>query len=127
MYTDLFIEVFTGLKRNHGRADMKKLTVTNTGKKKPKYDWAHKEVTREDYELHLSGEQALGIQPCDDEGLCRFAAIDIDDKQHSYTNFPYHTYLDLIVKYNLPVVPVKSKSGGLHLYIFTKEPVKANF
>lgn len=128
MYTDLFIEVFTGLKRNHGLAHMNEAVVDkNTGKKRPRYDWTHEPVTKEKYLKHLSGEQALGIQPCDDEGMCRFAAIDIDDKQHSYNNFPYKTYLELIEKYNLPVVPVKSKSGGLHLYIFTKEPVKAIF
>jgi hypothetical protein len=128
MYTDLFIEIFTGLKRNHGQAHMDQVIIDpKTGKKRPKYDWAHKEVTKEDYIAHLNGKQALGIQPCDDEGMCSFAAIDIDDKQHSYTNFPYQTYLDLISKYDLPVVPVKSKSGGLHLYVFTKEPVKAIF
>lgn len=36
-------------------------------------------------------------------------------------------YLDIIQRDNIPVIPVKSKSGGLHLYLFTKTPVKATF
>jgi len=127
MDTELFIEIFTGLQRNFGAADMTKVTITEEGKKKPKYEWTHREITKQDYIDHLNGVKAIGIQPVNDEGMCRFAAIDIDDKQYSYKNFPYKTFLELIAKYNLPIVPVKSKSGGLHLYVFTKEPVKATF
>ena len=57
--------------------------------------------------------------------MARFGAIDIDDKQHSYKDFPFKKYLDIIQKYKLPLVPIKSKSGGMHLYVFLKEPIKA--
>jgi hypothetical protein len=57
--------------------------------------------------------------------MAQFGAIDIDDKQHSYSNFPYKKYLDIIAEHKLPLVPVKSKSGGLHLYLFLKEPIRA--
>jgi hypothetical protein len=123
-----FIEVFTGLQRDFGRADLSKTEIdATTGKARPRYEWLHRPITEQDYQDHLDGKISIGIQPCDDQGMARFGAIDIDDKQHSYKDFPFKKYLDIIAEYKLPLVPVKSKSGGLHLYIFTKELVKAVF
>ena len=124
-----FGEIFSGLKRNFGIAYLDKFTIDpETGKKKPeKYGWSFKEVTDKDYFNHLNGKTSIGIQPCDDEGMVSFGAIDIDDKEHSYSNFPYKKYLDIIKQNNLPLIPVKSKSGGLHLYLFLKEKARAVF
>ena len=121
-----FIDIFTGLQRAFGTADLTKLSIDpSTGKAKPVYGWAHREIKDQDYLDHLNGKQSIGIQPCDDSGMAQFGAIDIDDKQHSYTNFPYKKYLDIIAEHNLPLVPVRSKSGGLHLYLFVKEKIRA--
>ena len=124
-----FGEIFSGLKRNFGIAYLDKFTIDpETGKKKPeKYGWSFKEVTDKDYLNHLNGKTSIGIQPCDDDGMVSFGAIDIDDKEHSYSNFPYKKYLDIIKQNNLPLIPVKSKSGGLHLYLFLKEKARAVF
>jgi len=121
-----FIEAFTGLQRAFGTADLTKLSIDpSTGKAKPVYGWAHHDIKDQDYLDHLTGKQSIGIQPCDDRGMAKFGAIDIDDKQHSYSNFPYKKYLEIIAEHNLPLVPVKSKSGGMHLYLFVKEPIRA--
>ena len=122
-----FIQRFSGLKRAFGFAHMNSAVRSQEGKLKPVYSWGVDPVTDEDYMSHLNGTKAIGIQPCDDEGKAMFGAIDIDDKQHSYKNFPYKKYLDIIARYNLPIVPVKSKSGGLHLFVFLNEPVDAKF
>jgi len=122
----IFIKAFTGLQRNFGSADLTKIVIDpTTGKAKPIYTWAHREITEKDYLDHLTGKQSIGIQPCDDKGMASFGAIDIDDKQHSYVNFPYKKYLEIIAEHKLPLVPVKSKSGGMHLYLFVKEPIRA--
>jgi hypothetical protein len=124
-----FGEIFSGLKRNFGIAYLDEFKIDpNTGKKKPKqYGWSFKEITEKHYLDHLNGRTSIGIQPCDDDGMASFGAIDIDDKEHSYVNFPYKKYLDIIKQNNLPLIPVKSKSGGLHLYLFLKEKVRAVF
>jgi len=123
-----FIKIFNGLERNYGYIkDIGSSKHNNEGKLKTVYTWAKKEITDQDYINHLNGTTSIGIQPCDDEGMVSFGAIDIDDKEHSYTNFPYQKYLEAIGKHKLPVVPVKSKSGGLHIYIFFAEKVKATF
>lgn len=121
-----FIKAFTGLQRAFGEADLSRLSIDpSTGKAKPVYGWAHRQITDQDYLNHLNGKQSIGIQPCDDNGMAQFGAIDIDDKQHSYSNFPYKKYLEIIAEHNLPLVPVKSKSGGLHLYLFVKDKIRA--
>ena len=124
-----FAEIFSGLKRNFGIAYLDEFTIDEkTGKKKPKkYGWSFKEITDKHYSDHIKGKTSIGIQPCDDDGMASFGAIDIDDTEHSYANFPYKKYLDIIRESNLPLIPVKSKSGGLHLYVFLKEKTKAVF
>jgi hypothetical protein len=120
-----FIEYFSGLQRNYGFADLSEMMIDpQTGKNQPKkYGWTHRQITDQDYTDHLSGKKSIGIQPCDDDGMARFGAIDIDSKD--YKDFSVKKYLDIIKIYDLPLIPVKSKSGGLHLYLFLKEPVKA--
>ena len=122
-----FIEHFTGLKRNYGYCNI------NNGYKDPAsgkikfhpgdYGWSSKEITDEDYIEHLKGKKSIGIQPCDDNGFARFGAIDVDPPVYGEINIK--NYLDIIQQKELPLIPVKSKSGGLHLYLFTKTPVRA--
>ena len=122
-----FIEHFTGLKRNYGYCNIDKgYKDPASGKIKfnpGDYGWSSKEITDDDYRLHLHGKKSIGIQPCDDNGFARFGAIDIDPPVYGQLNLK--NYLDVIQQKELPLIPIKSKSGGLHLYIFTKEPVKA--
>ena len=121
-----FVEIFTGLKRDYGYADPQSAYKDpSTGKLKIEHFWAKKPVTEQDYENHLKGIKPIGIQPCDDEGMAKFGAIDIDSK--AYDQFDTRKYLEIIDKNKIPVIPVKSKSGGLHLYVFTDKPVKATF
>ena len=121
-----FIQIFNGLKRDYGYAEISNgYKDTTTGKFKVKHGWAGKPLTNIDYIQHLKGEKSIGIQPCDDEGMVCFGAIDIDSK--AYQDFSPKKYLEIIEKNKLPVIPVKSKSGGLHIYVHTKEKVKASF
>ncbi len=121
-----FVQIFDGLKRDYGYAEVSNgYKDSTTGKFKVKHGWAGKQLTSTDYLQHLKGEKSIGIQPCDDNGFVSFGAIDIDSK--AYQDFSPKKYLEIIEKNNLPVIPVKSKSGGLHLYIHTKEKVKASF
>lgn len=122
-----FIENFTGLKRNYGFCNISNgYEDPDTGKIKFRsgdYGWSGKPITELDYKQHLDGTKSIGIQPCNDNDLAKFGAIDIDPKIYKDLNIKY--YLDIIQEKELPLIPVKSKSGGLHLYLFTKELVRA--
>ena len=90
-----FIEIFTGLKRDYGYADINSAYKDPaTGKLKLKYGWAAKELLESDYLDHLTGKKSIGIQPCNDEGLAKFGAIDIDSDE--YDNFDLRKYLEII-------------------------------
>jgi hypothetical protein len=122
-----FKEYFTGLTRNYGFCNINNgYKDLETGKIKFKngdYGWSGKQITDLDYQQHLDGTKSIGIQPCNDDGLARFGAIDIDPK--IYKNLDVKYYLNIIQEKELPLIPIKSKSGGLHLYVFTKEFIKA--
>ena len=60
-----FIDIFTGLKRDYGYADINSaFKDPATGKLKLKYGWAAKELADTDYLDHLNGKKSIGIQPC---------------------------------------------------------------
>ena len=123
-----FIDIFSGLRRRYGFCNVQNgKTDPATGKKyfdKGDYGWSKVELKDEDYIEHLNGTRSIGIQPCDDNDEAVFGAIDIDPR--NYSTFSPQKYLEIIDKKQLPLIPVKSKSGGLHLYVFAKEKVKAS-
>ena len=74
-----------------------------------------------DYLDHLSGKKSIGIQPCRIDKTVQFGCIDVDPPD--YGTFKIEKYLASIQQHKLPIVPILSKSGGLHCYVFLKEPV----
>ena len=115
-----FKELFMGLERAHGsynisgeRADGKKQGVAKT---------VRENVTVEKWEAHLAGKKGLGIIPINDDSCCRFGAIDVDQ----YDGLDLNKVTAKISKLKLPLWPCQSKSGGVHLYLFTKEWVPAD-
>lgn len=69
---------------------------------------------------HLSGEFGVGICPVNTEGKCYLGVIDID-----YYKGRIRKVLDFIRDYQLPLLPFRSKSGGLHVYLFLSKAVSA--
>ena len=119
-----FVKLFTGLTDNFGKADMSKAKFdTERNKIKPEYMWTGHPITSTHYQEHLDGKISIGIQPCTRQGKVSFGCIDIDPT--NYKDFKISTLLFLIEKHKLPVVPCRSKSGGLHIYIFLKEEISA--
>lgn len=69
---------------------------------------------------HLTGEFGVGICPVTTDGKCLFGVLDID-----YYKGKIRKILDIIRDYQLPLVPFRSKSGGLHCYLFLSRGVSA--
>ena len=116
-----YIEYFNGYRLAYGVADFEHPDAyvdQENGKKKPVYRWNYEDLTEEVYQAHLEGKLSIGIQPCNENSEVKFGVIDIDPKD--YDSFNKKFFLEKIQEYNLPLVPVASKSGGLHLFIFMK-------
>jgi len=85
------------------------------GKKSAQYTTVHESVTSDLWKLHLDGKIRLGLRP-EIGDKCKWACIDVDPT--NYKDYSEKKYVEIIKKYKLPFVPVKSKSGGLHIFIF---------
>jgi len=119
-----FIKIFNGYRHAYGIADWTNAVIDpENGKKKPVYRWNYEEFTDAIYQEHLEGNISVGIQPTNEKGSAIFGVIDVDPKQ--YEDFDKKFYLETIQQYKLPLVPVESKSGGLHLYLFMNEFVQS--
>ena len=119
-----YIKIFNGYRHAYGIADWTNAVVDpESGKKKPNYRWNYEEFTDTIYEEHLKGNISVGIQPTNEKGSAVFGVIDVDPTQ--YENFDKKFYLETIQEYKLPLIPVESKSGGLHLYLFMNEFVQS--
>ena len=68
--------------------------------------------------LHLDGKKRIGVFPIKDDKV-KWGCIDIDPR--NYADYSSKKYIDIIKNFNLPLVAIKSKSGGLHLFLFFKE------
>jgi hypothetical protein len=78
-------------------------------------------VTLDLWEQHLAGKRPLGVAPVREDDTCIWGSIDVDQYDIDL--------LDVVKKVEqmkLPLVPCKSKSGGLHLFIFMAEPAAAS-
>lgn len=113
-----FMEFFTGSKHNYGelvygeKVEGKK----RTGSYRTVKD---RLITIEEYRKHLEGSVGLGVIPINEDNKCKFAVIDVDIYDTQYTE-----YIAAIERGGFPLVPFRSKSGGLHVYMFLKTFVK---
>lgn len=69
---------------------------------------------------HLNGDFGVGICPVNAEGKCWFGVLDIDFYQPKIKRV-----LHFIKEYQLPLLPFRSKSGGLHVYLMLSKAVSA--
>lgn len=110
-----FMQLFDGYADAYG---IYQLTgeVTDSGKAKGRAASKKGKMTTGLWQRHLSGEQGLGVIPINNDSKVKFGAIDIDE-------YP----LDLvalnknILDNDLPLVTVRTKSGGAHLYLFMQD------
>ena len=98
------------------------LTKNTPGGEKELYDYErqYQKLNDRDYERHIRGEIYLTLVPLRPDGTCIWGAIDVDSYDQSLID-------QIILKAaKTPLLPVRSASGGLHLYLHSKEFVAAN-
>lgn len=115
-----FAELFAGLARAHGVYELFQKKVG--GKKvQGRARTVREPVTAELWERHLRGEQGLGVVPVRDDAHAWFGAVDVDK---------YDLRLEDVerrcAELRLPLLPTRTKSGGVHLYVFGAEPLLAD-
>ena len=111
--------LFSGLKRAYGTYH---ISGIKNGKQTGEALTVIAPVTPTLWQEHLDGNKGLGIVPINDASSCFFGAIDIDQ----YEGLDLGKIATKIIKRKLPLIPCRSKSGGLHLFLFLKELTPAS-
>jgi hypothetical protein len=118
----IMMELFAGWEGAHGthgvptrKPDSLKWEIRSTAETRKE------KVTAKLWEDHLSGKKPLGIICIREDGMVRWGSIDYDVYDANLLEL-----VERVRKAKLPLVPCRSKSGGLHLFMFTKEWVAAS-
>ena len=114
-----FKSIFEGLDVAYGQHQSEGKRAD--GKQEGKSYIVKKLVTDDLWTQHLAGEgPSLGIIPIMADNTSRWGCIDID-------TYPidYRKIINIIRTLQLPLVPCRSKSGGLHVFLFLKKPIAA--
>lgn len=114
-----FMTLFAGNERVHGIYTVPRGAQAKDGEKlKGTARTLTEPYTVDNWIQHLTGKTRLGIVPITPENKVNWACIDIDRYDVDYSH--------VIEKVkDTPLVPIPSKSGGLHLWVFFKAPVLA--
>lgn len=114
-----FYDLYRGLPRAHGVYIVGKLDEAK-GKVAGRAETVLESTTVQKWDDHLQGKVGIGIIPIRDDATVRWGAIDID---------VYPLDLDAlfkqVVRYDLPVAVLRTKSGGAHITCYCKEDVPA--
>jgi hypothetical protein len=116
-----FKEIFAGYEKAYGYTRLKG-EISEKGKNEAKSFTSRDFVTDFLWEKHLKGEEpSLGIIPIREDNKCKWGCIDID-----IYPFDHKELINKIIEKKLPLIVFKSKSGGAHAFLFTKEFVPAS-
>lgn len=114
-----FANLFAGFSKAYGTTRLLGKT-DERGKQEVVSKTVRGTVSLDHYAAHLQGDTGLGIVVLRDDDTVCFAAIDYD----VYTS-DIEKAEKAINEKGLPLVPMRSKSGGIHLYCFLAQPTSA--
>jgi len=117
LLADQFFDLYKGLDRAFGR-----FKITNTVRDDNKVQ-GRATTEKGDYNVklwsqHLNGNASLGVVPIQDDGTCWWGAIDIDEYP-----LDLNAIEEKVRALGLPLLTIRTKSGGAHLTMFLSEPV----
>ena len=115
-----FSQLFKGKSNTYVHNELPKTKPTEGEKIKTKITNNEGKVDKDLLIHHLDGDFGVGVCPVNAEGKCYFGVLDID-----YYKPKIKRVLRFIKEYQLPLLPFRSKSGGLHIYLMLTKTVSA--
>lgn len=113
-----FHETFLGMEGVRGQYTLPKTRPPKGTKMKGQGLTLHEDVTSKHWVDHLNGKVGLGVVPIRFDSTVVWGAIDVDHYDLDYS--------EVVKKVDdTPIILTKTKSGGLHIYLFTAIPVPA--
>ncbi len=118
--TGLFLRLWDGYEQRHIELVDTNLSKEDSGKVKVKTVTVEGPLTPELAWAHLDGKASIGVAPVKADSTCRFGVLDID-----WYDMPEDEVHKVRDRLRTVCAAFRSKSRGLHVYIFTSEPVPA--
>lgn len=115
-----FSQLFKGKSNTYVRNELPKTKPEDGQKIKTKITNYEGKVDKDLLMHHLEGDFGVGVCPVNADGKCYFGVLDID-----YYQPKIKRVLHFIKEYQLPLIPFRSKSGGLHVYLMLTKAVSA--
>lgn len=115
-----FMRLFRGNPRSYGQWDPSR----PKDKQSLTHDGQYPDQAFADH-LEGRGNKGIGVVPIRDDGSTFWGAIDLDN-HGSDKDIDIRAVEKKVAAAGLPLLPCRSKSGGVHLYIFFNEPVRAD-
>ena len=117
--SEKFEHIFRGLDLAYGTYAV---SGNKNGKQTGKAQIVRTPRTTKLWEEHLSGKgSAIGIIPINESSQCVWGCIDVDE----YVGLDHKVLVEKVRKLELPLVVCRSKSGGAHIFLFTKDWLSA--
>lgn len=120
-----FAKLFAGYTERYGRYELAGRT-NDKGKQEGEAKTVDKTITPEDYAAHVKGTVGIGVIPLREDNKINFAAIDVDiydQEAKAKRNLTHELLAERLA--DLPVIVTRSKSNGIHIWLFSEEGVKA--
>lgn len=116
------MRLFDGFRDAHGTHGRTEQNRAKGGKQEIKKTarTVREPITVELWEQHLQGERALGVIPIREDHTCVWGCIDVDRYDINLGET-----VQEVRKRKLPLVVCRTKSGGVHAYLFLKKPAEA--
>ena len=115
-----FSQLFKGKSNTYVRNELPKAKPEDGQKIKTKITNNEGKVDKDLLMHHLEGDFGVGVCPVNADGKCYFGVLDVDFYQPKIKRV-----LHFIKEYQLPLIPFRSKSGGLHVYLMLTKAVSA--
>jgi hypothetical protein len=120
-----FARLFRGFTARFGRYDIS--DAFNSGEKvSGRARTVDEKISLKNYRDHLAGQTGIGVIPLREDNRVNFAAIDIDVYKQEEKKNRNLTHEDVALALSdTPLIVTRSKSGGIHIWLFSRESVCA--
>ena len=124
--SERFARLFRGYTQRYGRYDISDEQIIGGKKVQGVAQTVSEELRIDSYITHLKGEVGIGVIPLTHDNLVHFAAIDIDLYKREDQQLKKLTHEDVaLLLFETPLVVTKSKSSGIHVWLFSEKGVPA--
>lgn len=115
-----FLRLWDGYEKRHIELNAKGVAKDAKGKVTAKVQTVEGPITAELAVAHIAGEASIGVAPVKADSTCAWGVLDVD-----WYDMPEDDVRALADRLRTRAAAFRTKSRGLHIYVFMSEPITA--